>query len=244
MSLLALQSAFRDEIVADDAGIAPSSPGMEIYRNAYRGRLLGALEASFERTRRWAGEAAFTAAACHYILTHAPSSWTLDDFGEGFPELLRELFAEDREVAELAWLEWHMQRAFAAPDLPELDPAALASAGLAAGDWDHLGFSMAAGFAARPIATNCAALWLAMAEETDGEFAPEPTDGTCLAVWRRGLEPHFRVLDTDEHRALAGLACGESLGGIAAGVEPEVLGNWLALWLSEGMFSAFRMQAP
>ncbi len=244
MSLLVLQSSFRDEIVADDAGIAPSSPGMEVYRNAYRGRLLGALEASFERTRRWAGELAFTAAACHYILGNAPRSWTLDDFGEGFPELLCELFAEDREVAELAWLEWHMQRAFAAPDLPELDPAALASAGLAAGDWDHLGFSMAAGFAARPMATNCAALWLAMGEETDGEFVPEATEGACLAVWRRGLEPHFRVLGADEHRALAGLACGESLGGIAAGLEPEVLGNWLALWLSEGMFSAFRVQAP
>lgn len=242
MSLLALQSAFRDEIVAEDDGIAPSSPGMEIYRDAYRGRLLGALETSFERTRRWAGEEAFSTAACHYILTNPPCSWTLDDFGDCFPRLLQELFAGDPEVAELAWIEWHMQRAFAAPDLAELDPATLASAGLAADDWDHLGFSMAARFAARPIATNCAALWLAMAGDSDGEFTPEAIDGASLIIWRRGLEPHFRVIDADEHHALSRIASGATLGQIAADVQPDLLGTWLARWLGDALFSAFRVQ--
>ncbi len=153
MSLLTLQSAFRAEIVADDEGLAPSSLGMAIYRDAYRGRLLAALESSFERTRRWVGEEAFTAAACHYILTHPPVSWTLDDYGGDFPELLETLFAKDPEVSELAWLEWHLSQAFAAPDTPTLDPAALAAACKTDAEWDCISFRMAAGYAMRPIAT-------------------------------------------------------------------------------------------
>ena len=114
MSLLALQTEFHREIIADDDGMAPSSTGMAIYRDAYRGRLLAALETSFERTRRWTGEDTFTAAACHFILTHPPAGWTLDAYGADFPDLLAALFADDPEVAELAWLAWQMSQAFAA----------------------------------------------------------------------------------------------------------------------------------
>ncbi len=244
MSLLALQSAFRAEIVADDKGAVPSSAGMAIYRDAYRGRLLAALGTSFERTARWTGAEAFAAAACHYILTHPPQGWTLDDYGETFPQLLETLFADDLEVAELAWFEWHMQRAFAAADAPQLNPAELASAGLSGDDWDTLGFAMAAGFAARPIATDCPALWLALEARRPGEFTPSRTDGEFLLVWRSGLEAHFRAVDPAEHRALASLAAGETLGQISATAEADVLGHWLARWLSEGLFSAFEVKVP
>lgn len=242
MSLLELQTAFRDEIAAADDGIAPGSPGMEIYRNAYRSRLLGALESSFGRTRRWAGEDGFTAAACHYILENAPVSWTLDDYGIDFPALLQRLFADDPEVAELAWLEWHLSRAFAAPDMAELGPQAMASAGLSDEDWQHLKFTMAAGFAVRPIASNCTSLWLAMTAESDVDFAVEAVEGTWLVVWRRGLEPHFRILNAREYGALAVLADGGTLGRLAADADPEALGGWLACWLGEGLFSSLRVQ--
>ena len=51
MTLLDTQRAFVAEITADDE-LPPSSLGMEIYRTAYRGRLVDALMVSFERTRR------------------------------------------------------------------------------------------------------------------------------------------------------------------------------------------------
>ncbi len=243
MSLLALQSAFRDEIAGDDDGHAPSSSGMVIYRDAYRGRLLAALETSFERTRRWTGAEAFTAAACHYILTTPPKSWTLDDYGADFPELLAQLFAGDSEVAELAWLEWQMQRAFAAPDAPELSPDMLRSADLSDGDWDSLCFGMAAGFACRQVTTNCTELWLALAaapadNPLDG-FVPRQTEAASLLVWRQGLMPHFRLTDMAEHQALGELAAGSPFGQAAAHIEPSLLGGWLARWLGDGLFSSY-----
>ena len=236
MSLRELQRAFRADIAMPDDGAVTASPGMTIYRDAYRGRLLGALEISFERTRQWVGADAFTAAACHHILTSPPRSWTLDVYGEGFPELLASLFAGDPEVGELAWLEWQLQQAFAAPDQPALDPAALAAAGDGPEFWDQLRFTMAPGFAARSIATNCMALWEALG---DGLPPPavEPVAGGLL-VWRQGLTPHRRLTGTDELARLSQLAAGASLGEIAADADPAALGTMLAQWFADGVFSA------
>lgn len=237
MSLLALQSAFHGEIVAADDGSAPSSPGMAIYRDAYRGRLLAALAASFERTRRWTGEEAFAAAACHYILTVPPTSWTLDSYGADFPDLLAALFADDPEVAELAWLEWHMSQAFAAPDAPQIDPAALAAASHSEADWAAMRFAMAAGFATRTIATNAAALWEALADDAGQGLAVERGENAAILVWRAGLSPHYRIIHADEHRAVLGLASGQTLGAIATDADPVLLGEWIRLWLLEGLFA-------
>ncbi len=237
MSLLALQTEFHREIIADDDGMAPSSTGMAIYRDAYRGRLLAALETSFERTRRWTGEDTFTAAACHYILTHPPVSWTLDAYGANFPDLLAALFADDPEVAELAWLEWQMSQAFAAKEAPQFDPAALAAAGYSETDWEWMRVQMAAGFATRTVATNCTDLWEALADEAGEGFVVERGQHAAILVWRTELSPHYRIVLADEHRALLRLANGEALGAIASDADPIVLGEWMKQWFLEGVFS-------
>lgn len=243
MTLLAEQTRFLSEIAADD-DVPPSSIGMGIYRNAYRARLIGALESGYERTRRWVGEEAFEVAAAHYILTQPPSSWTLDAFGAQFPDLLAELFAGDPEVAELAWLEWQMQQAFGAVDTPELGAAQLGTAGLDEDGWNTLRFAMAAGFAARAVTHELAALWHGLAPDsaaTPDDPLPAPQH---LIVWRHALRPHFRLHDPAEFSALDHLIRGATLGQTGAALEraggdPEQLGGWLACWLSEGLFAEF-----
>ncbi len=245
MSLIEQQRAFRTAIAASDDEDPAGSTGMTIYRNAYRARLLGALETSFERTHRWTGAESFTAAASHFILTQPPRSWTLDVYGAQFPAVLAELFGADPEVAELAWLEWHMQQAFAAPDAPELDVAALAGAGLDAADWDGLRFAMAAGFAHRRVAHDCAALWQAAASVSvpaarATASLPAPME---LIVWRKDLMPHFRMLEPAEFAVLSRIAAGHTLGQATSDVDAEAdadparLGGWLAQWLQEGLFA-------
>lgn len=236
MRLIIRQQAFLAEIAADDAA-PPSSPGMAVYRNAYRARLLAALETSFELTRRWTGEDAFAAAACHHVLATPPHGWTLDAYGEGFPPLLASLFPHDPEVAELAWLEWHRQQAFAALDRPALDPAELAAAGLTDAEWASLRFTMAAGFAARPLATDCTALWDHLTDPAPAGFRPGPVAGQAVLVWRAGFVPRHRLATAAEHRALAALAAGQTFGAVAETTDPAELGGWLAQWLSEGLFA-------
>lgn len=243
MTLAASQRDFLAEIAASDDPPTAGSIGMAIYQNAYRARLADALTTSFDRTRRWVGDGAFTAASAHYIITHPPRSWTLDAYGDRFAEVLTDLFAEDAEVAELAWLEWHMQQAFAAEDKPELTAPELSGAGLREDEWETLRFVMAAGFAARDVRHDCAALWHALGTEVAGQFTPTRIEPTTLLVWRRGMSPHFRLLDCDEFAALDQLAAGKSFGAVAAQVgEPGIarFGQWFAQWLGEGLFSAVR----
>ena len=242
MTLAASQRAFVAEITASDDAAAPSSLGLEIYRNAYRARLLGVLETSFETTRRWVGEDPFSAAAAHYVLVYPSLTWTLDAYGAQFPAELEVLFAQDGEVAELAWLEWQMQQAFAAPDLPELSATGLASARLADADWEQLCFSMAAGFSARPISHDCTGLWQALRDHDPCDYSLQPAEPGVLVVWRNALSPHYRVLGPDEFAALDHLADGGTFGGALAvsdADDPARFGAWFAQWLSEGLFGGF-----
>ncbi len=247
MTLLAEQTHFLAEIAADDDA-PPSSIGMGIYRNAYRARLIGALESGYERTRRWVGDDAFEAAAAHYILTQPPHSWTLDAFGAQFPEVLAGLFAGDPEVAELAWLEWQMQQAFGAVDLPELGAAQLGSAGLDESDWENLRFTMAAGFTAREVSHDLSGLWAQLREDTAQQAENPARADYALIVWRRAMQPHFRLLELTEFSALSHLINGATLGqtGTAleqVGSDPAQLGQWLATWLGEGLFAAYSIAA-
>lgn len=242
MTLAQHQQAFAAELSASDEATAPSSLGMEIYRNAYRARLLTALEVSYECTRRWVGEDAFAAAACHYVISHPPHDWTLDRFGAQFPAVLASLFANDGEVAELAWLEWHLQQAFAAPDLPELSGLQLAQAELRDDDWEQLYLTMSAGYAALQVGHDCTGLWQALRDDKLAGFTLTPTNQGMLVVWRQALIPRFRVLDSDEFTALETLAQGQSFGRVAtmAGDGGAAqLGGWFAQWLSEGLFAGF-----
>ena len=242
MTLAAAQQEFIAEITASDDAAAPGSLGLAIYRNAYRARLLGVLEVSFERTKRWVGDEMFSAAAAHYVLAYPSRGWTLDAYGAQFPAELEILFAQDREVAELAWLEWQMQQAFAAPDRPELSAAGLASAGLADADWEQLCFTMAAGFSARPVSHDCTGLWQALRDPEPCDYVLQPAEPGVLVVWRHGLSPHYRVLGPDEFAALDHLAKGGGFGGalaVSGGDDPARFGAWFAQWLSEGLFADY-----
>lgn len=251
MTLKALQSRFRDFIAAPDAASPPSfsGPGMAIYRDAYRGRLLAALEASFPRTRRWVGRDPFQAAATHYILTRPPTSWTLDTYGSDFPALLTQLFAEDPEVGDLSWLEWAMAQAFAAPNGPILGFEALAAASYQGADWDHVAFTPASGVGMRWVETPCTELWVGLDDDDSTALATSiprtPLAKPHLAlVWRKDVTAHYRLVAPDEAHALAGLIAGACLGHVAHSATADTLGHMLAKWLSDELFADHQLRPP
>ena len=222
--------------------------GLEVYRNAYRARLVAALRVSYERVWTWVGDEAFDAAAAHHLILHPPASWTLDDAGRGFDATLAELFPHDPEVAELAWLEWAMQCTFTAADSEVLDAAAFGActAGFDEGDWAELRLGFAPSLVFRPIRTACAQIWRAIAE---GGRAPDPVlldRPSTLIVWREGLVPRFRVAEADEAAALACMAGGGTLSdmceSLAATMEEEQAaaeaGAMLGRWIGDGLVSA------
>ena len=246
MTLLALQRSMREYLIrgADEIRTqihGDPSPRLTVYHHAYRAQLVDCLRDTFERVWAWLGDAGFEAAALRHIESHPPHSWTLSDYGDEFDRTLSELYPDDREVAELAWLDWSLRRAFDGPDAKPIQPDALSDI-----DWDGAILRILPTLAMTSISTNCAAIWTALSEEKTPPVAARLPAPMALRVWRKDLSPHFRAVDSIEQQALLMACDGASFPAIcsviAAGMEPakapEVAGALLASWLQDGLIIA------
>ena len=250
-SLAERQQEFMAHVLDDDRPLPNGwtdrhAAGMDIYRNAYRARLVDAVRETYERTSRWVGEDAFRKAAAHHIITSPPNSLTLDDAGRGFPETLAELFANDPEVAELGWLEWAMHRAFVAGDAEPMDAAAFgdAAALFAEEDWANMSLGFTPGLSQKKVSHDIGKLWRSLAEDEAGD-RPDGTLDRALycVVWREGVKPVFMQIEEAEGRALEMMREGGTYGEMCElliellGEEQAVAeaGAILGRWLHNGL---------
>jgi hypothetical protein len=251
-SLADSQARFIAELLAEapptgEGHCARHRAGMDIYRNAYRSRLVNAVRSSYERTVRWVGEDAFRQAAVHHVIVHPPGSWTLDAVGLGFADTLRELFPADPEVSELAWLEWAMHGCFVAADDTPMDVARFqaATAGFLDADWSNMRLRMLPGTAVSEISRDIAGLWQGLAPAATGQALPPVQVMQSCVVWREGLQPVFATVGRAEGSALSTLLDGGNYGeacealiemlGEAAAVSEA--GLMLGRWLHNGMIA-------
>lgn len=252
MSLAELQSRFVAALRDDEAGLPVTwggrrQDGFAVYRNAYRARLVDALRETYPRTARLVDDESFGAAAAHHLILHPPGGWTLDDAGRGFAATAAELFPEDGDVAELAWIEWAMQQAFIARDAQALDGAGLASATASFddADWSALRLGFTPDVAARKVQHDWPTLWPML--EDGGEVAVARTmsplrEAAGCVVWRERLRPVFTLVTLPEYEALAlmmqGVSYGDACDHLVARVgEDEALalaGGMLGRWLANG----------
>lgn len=243
MTLAILQGDFRRWLIdrsqeaADRIGPA-AGPGLCVYQNNYRAQLVGCLSETYERTQAWLGEEAFVAAAVTHIDDRPPSAWTLDAYPAGFADTLAALYPDDAEVAELAWLEWALSRAFTAADADPIAPDRLAAV-----DWDEAVIRFAPGLITRKTTTNAAAIWAALTADQmppPVELLPEPA---ALLVWRQGYVPNFRTIDATEAYAIKLVEAGHSFGALCAALvatwgEEEGIahaGALLGQWIGDGL---------
>lgn len=246
MNLRERQCHVRQMLLAEEIDEGSLAAGMAIYRNAYRMRLLEVLRATFAKTLAWIGDEAFDTAARHYILQRPPTSFTLDVYGADLVPTLSTLFGNDPEVAELAWLEWHLQQAFAAIDEPVLDGVRFAAAVNDGLDWERVPLRTVGSVALRSIDTHCTDIWKALTACTPAPSTWLRDQPAWLLVWRQALTPQFRLLDADEHAALQRLSRGCTLADLtgdehthASTDSPDAarLGEWLARWIAEGVIA-------
>ncbi len=148
-ALRELQDAVYRSLVAgdDDAAAAyvrseglPPAARLSIYRNTFHGTLTNALRLSCPAVHRLVGSEFFAPAAQQFIEHAPPRSAYLDDYGGAFPDFLAQLPAAASVVylADVARLEWAVNRALHAPDVTPLDAAALL--GVAHDDHDRVRF--------------------------------------------------------------------------------------------------------
>lgn len=245
MSLAAQQSAFLAAILDEEADSDLPAAGLAVYRNNYRAQLMAAMEATYPRTAKWVGEAAFARAAAHHVITNPPTGWSLDMVGEGFAETLSDLFKDDGEVAELARTEWAMQCAFVAADSETLAAADFAAqvAGFDDAAWEAMRLSLHPSVAAFPIKHDLPDIWRRL--NADAPFDNDArllSDATHCVVYREGLRTTFITVSAEEGRALNiardgmsfGVLCKALTETMAEQAAAEMAGGLLGQWLQRG----------
>lgn len=239
MNLAELQQKF-SEHVRDDTkrhGLPIVGDGLRVYRNNYREQLRSALKSGFPYLRRWLGDSEFDRATEAHIATHFPHSWTLDHYGHDFPATVQELFPDDPEVFELAWLEWAMAEALVAEDESPVDIDALSML-----NWDHARITFMSSMKISEARSNASEIWTALEEQT---LPPQgaPTGQQAYIVWRCGLIPCFRSIPIWEFQALSALrhrfsfadACELLRMRLGADGAIKAAGEMLARWLSDAL---------
>ncbi len=243
--LQALQQDLADRILAEPmqplAADAPVSGRLGIYHHAYRARLAEVLADTYAKTWLYLGSDRFDEHARHHAVAHPPTARSLNRYGEGFVGSLRALYPGNPELHELAQLDWDLRTRFDGADVPALDAATAPSAG----DWLARGGVLHPSALLRPLATNAVALWNAIHADEEVPEAVTLAVPATLLVWRKGQQPHFRTLQTHEAAWLAHLHAGASVEQACALLEaegllpaPEVLAQWLARLLSDGLVRA------
>ncbi len=249
-SLAAMQHQMIATLVAEDVEISAlwsdqQQAGLAVYRNNYRTATIEALQNFFERTCRLVGEASFIKAAIHHIIQHPPHSWSLDHVGEGFSSTCAELFRNDPEVSELAWLEWAMHCAFTAPDVDAMQTSAFAEATAAfeSDAWYELRLGFTKELTMRVITHDLIALWQQTAEPQAIQPVSKLSVNHSAIVWREGELPVFRLVVDYEAAALQAMMAGASYGNACeivmaacpADEAAAVAGTMLSRWLTDGL---------
>ncbi len=252
--LASQQAAFMAQVLDENAPLPEGwgnsqAAGMQVYRGNYRSAFMDALGDTFERVKQYVGDAPFAQVAAHHAIANPPASWTIDDVGAGFDESCAQLFGNNPEVAELAWLEWTMLGLATAPNAEPLDGAGFGAATAEFGDedWGTMKLVLAPRATARVVAHDLTAIWNSLSEDGPelGEFTLESAGG-CL-VWREGEQPVFIMVDAEQARAFRAVQSGASYGEICmllAGDNPREqdiadaamrAGAMLGGWLNDGL---------
>lgn len=228
-----------------DSTQATADERLMIYAEAYRLRLIEALQTDFVALRGLLGDAGFNELACGYIDAHPSTRPSLRDFGRQLPSFLARdgRYRAEPALAELAAFEWALTEAFDAPDAPALNAETLAA--LPPARWAGLRLPPHPSLQRIDLSWNVPAIWNAVDSGTPppaAESAPHPIG---WAIWRQQFKIYFRSLPPDEAQALDTLRAGGDFAtlceGLCAWVAPQQAAahaaGLLKQWVADGLLS-------
>jgi hypothetical protein len=243
VSLIDLQRDMHAWLTREDEGAARrfgagATAGLSVYLNNYRAQLMACIEGTFERMHAWIGDEEFRRAAAIHIERVPPTSWTLDAYGRDFPATLQILFPDDREIAELAWIDFALDEAFVSADAPALSADSVADV-----DWDRAVIRMTPSIDIAPLTTNATAIWSALVNGAQPPAVEYLREVGAILVWRHDGTSRFRAIDQYERHALLSIYAGMPFPELCRlmvellGEEDGVAraGAMLGQWLGDGL---------
>lgn len=213
-----------------------------IYHNAYRARLAEVLAENFSKTNLYMGSDAFYDEAVAFAVRQPPLERSLSRYGSNFPAFLAARYPENVELHELAQLDWDLRSRFDGQDVMALSAeAAQLGASENGASWLTWQAPLHPSVILRAIRSNVTQIWRAIDADEEVPEVHFHEEAKSIAVWRKGLQPHFQTLDADQAAFLHCLQTGKSideaanaLAGTDALPEPQRLAGWLQAWLVDG----------
>ena len=218
MAVQSLQNEFQAALLQDQ----PAQPGLlkpfgaaqfDVYRNAYRARMRGALRANYEVLPLVMGDDDFDALANAYIDANPSGHYSLRWFGHAMCGFMAEQvdLVPHPAMLDLARMEWALRTAFDAASVADLAPDALAH--LQADDWTALRFGLHPAVQLLEMQWAIGPVWHALKSAHDDVPPPEAYAHHML-VWRLGLNTQWKSLSSAELAFVQGLQAGHPFGKI------------------------------
>jgi len=188
-------------------GLKPAQR-LQVYRNNMQSALREALRAVYPMSERLVGAEFFAAAAHDYLKDHPSHSGNIQDYGDAFPEFLREFpaAASVPYLGDVAMLEWRRLQTALAPPHTAMDAAALAAVPPELQPELHFSHQPAA----RAVCSRfpILSIWeFCQAQEPERELDLD-RPGECVLFARPRLEVYMRRLSAGEYRFLQSLSRG------------------------------------
>ncbi|HEY3730335.1 MAG TPA: DNA-binding domain-containing protein [Steroidobacteraceae bacterium] len=222
---------------------ADSAAGFAIYRATADGTLTNALRLSFPAVERLVGAEFFDGAARALMRAQAPTSACLNDYGSEFAQFLHQFApaAGIAYLAEVARLEWAVNRALHASDVPALELSRLRSLDAAA--LARVCFTANPGLSVLQLRFPADAIWRAVLDQNEAAMAAvDLASGPVrLLIERDALGVQVRRLSAAAWEFAARLCAGKPL---FAAIEPQCEAechSWLAQHLRAGSFIDFHL---
>ena len=213
-----LQRLFAEAIVSGDAPIpatiraasgAAHASRFGVYRNNVIAGLINAVAARYPVVRKLLWDDAFNRVAQLYVTTEPPRSPVMIEYGDGFPQFLRNVgqCAAADYLADVAELEAARTRAYHAADALPLPRAALAA--LAPEDLPDLRLTLHPSVVLLQSRFPIVSIWEANRHDNDitiSEWKPE-----CALIARPRLQVEVWRLSAGAHAFVAALAGGQTV---------------------------------
>jgi hypothetical protein len=259
-ALLEVQRALRQQLFGEASppadALLPSDDAalrLAIHRNTCLSTVVNALRLSFPAIQRLVGAEFFEAGAREFLRSHPATSAYLNDYGADFAGFLRAFppAAGLAYLGDVARLEWAVNRALHADDVPGLELARLA--GLDESALSRVSFTAHPGLSLLQLDFPADAIWRAVLDQNDAAMtAIDLASGPVhLLIERDAAGVQVRRCDAAAWNFLARLCAGVPLyallddrpeGGPEGGPDDEI-DAWLAEHLSSGRLIDFDSSA-
>lgn len=243
-SLLGGESAIAAAIV--DAPPLPVEARLDIYRHAYRARLIEALDELYPMLHRLLGDEPFEGLCSSFIDAYPSEHRSIRWYGGELAGFLRTTpgFAEHPILSEIGCLEWTLSEVFDSADAEAIDRTALAA--VDPEHWATLRFRFHPSLRRLVLEWNSVAVWQAVSGEAEPPGAERSAEPVPWLLWRQNFRNYFRSMDAVECAALDAAAAGgsfveicETLGALLPEEEiPLRAATLAATWVNSGIIAS------